>query len=503
MPRTGSQTVRVGFVLALCALAACGTRLPDTAFEQAAGPAASAPAPDARAATGPGGTTPVADAAPAPDAVAGSPGTTPAADASRDAVGGPTGATPNGAGATAGPNRASDVGVTPTSITLGNITAGSGVLGDTFLPALRGLQAWVAATNARGGINGRRIVLVSCDDREDRARSLACAKKLVEQDRVFAFLANNTRAEGGHAPYVDAAGVPVINTPISNAAYRFPHYWTIYGTGYPRDGKTVGWKGKLINTTAPYRWFKEKLGARKAAVFYYDLAESQQAGKWYAKGLALEGFEVTEFPINFANPNFDQPAAQMRSRGIEVVFDSIDDGANRKLCDAMSRNGFVPKAKVSTIVAMGQSVGSDLPRDCRNVVYVTHDSANAWDTANPVVRAFRADFARYKPRDPLHQWALEGWAIGRLFGEALAAMGPAPTRAGLEAWLRGLDDYTGGGLWNPMDWRPANYDVPTMKDCVAVSRWQDAGGGFVTQAPPGTCYPDAKLVATDPAEQGD
>jgi hypothetical protein len=187
-----------------------------------------------------------------------------------------------------------------------------------------------------------------------------------------------------------------------------------------------------------------------------------------------------------------------------VVFDSIDDGANRKLCDAMSRNGFVPKAKVSTIVAMGQSVGTDFPKDCRNVVYITHDSANAWDTANPVVRAFRADFARYKPRDELHQWSLEGWAIGRMFGEAIASMGATPTRKGLEDWLRALKNYTDDGLWNPKDYQPVNYDVVTRQtDCVAVSRWQDAANGFVTQSPPGTCFPDVILFPTDPAEQGD
>lgn len=381
----------------------------------------------------------------------------------------------------------------------------NGILGDAFAPSLRGLQAWVAATNARGGINGRRIELVFCDDREDRTRSLECAKKLVEQDKVFAFLANNSRTEGGHAPYLNSVGVPVINIPITNAAYRFPHYWSVYGTGYPRDGKTVGWKGKLISRTGIYRWFKQNLGATKAAVFYYDLAESQQAGKFFAKGLQLEGFRVTEFPINFANPNFDQPAAQMKSLGIDVVFDAMDDGANRKLCDAMSRNGYIPKAKVSTIVAFGQSIGTDFPRDCRNVIYISGSSANAWDTSNPRVREFRADFGRYKPRDELHQWSLEGWGIGRMFGQALASMGPTPTRKGLEDWLRSLDDYTNDGLWTPRDYRfgKYNYDAPTAKDCFTIAKWSDAAGGFVTAAPVGTCYPDAFQYATDPAEQGD
>src|SRR5437879_3002278 len=62
------------------------------------------------------------------------------------------------AAAAAGANTASDIGVTPTSITLGNITAIQGQFGpDAFSPSLYGLQAYVAALNARGGVNGRKI----------------------------------------------------------------------------------------------------------------------------------------------------------------------------------------------------------------------------------------------------------------------------------------------------------------------------------------------------------
>src|SRR5439155_7072543 len=93
--------------------------------------------------------------------------------------------------AAAGANTASDIGVTPTSITLGNITAIQGQFGpDAFSPSLYGLQAYVAALNARGGVNGRKIDLHTCDDRDTGDGNLACAKQLVEQNKIFAFLAN-------------------------------------------------------------------------------------------------------------------------------------------------------------------------------------------------------------------------------------------------------------------------------------------------------------------------
>src|SRR5205085_12173151 len=125
-------------------------------------------------------------------------------------------------------NTASDVGITATTITIGNITAENGVLGDAFAPAVRGIRAWVAATNARGGIRGRKIILKTCDDREDRSRDLQCAQQLVERDKVFALLATNTRALGGAAQYLADHEVPVLGMPITNSFYRYPTFFSMY-----------------------------------------------------------------------------------------------------------------------------------------------------------------------------------------------------------------------------------------------------------------------------------
>src|SRR5207253_4855931 len=87
--------------------------------------------------------------------------------------------------AAAGANTASDIGVTPTSITLGNITAIQGQFGpDAFSPSPYGLQAYVSELNARGGVNGRKIDFKTCDDRDTGDGNLACPKQLVEIGRA-------------------------------------------------------------------------------------------------------------------------------------------------------------------------------------------------------------------------------------------------------------------------------------------------------------------------------
>ncbi len=384
---------------------------------------------------------------------------------------------------------------------IGNLVAENGVLGDAFAPAARGIRAWAAAINAKGGINGRQVVLKTCDDGEVRSKTLACAKRLVEQDKAFAIVAANTRAMGGAAEYLAGTGIPVIGMPITNSYYRYPNFFSEYINGYSRDGKTVGYKGNLQYHTAIYRWFKENLKITKAAVIVYDIAESKQAGDGFAQGLRLEGFEVETFTVSFVAPSFDQAVATMQQKGTQLVLDATDDGANRKLCDAMQRRGFKVTAKVSTVVSMGDNVKNSYNDTCRNSVYIPTNTLPYDLTSNAEVAAFRAAYAKYQPGKPLHEWALEAWAQGQMVAEGIKSMGPAPTRKGLIAWLNSLDDYTANGLYWGLDWKPWDFSKPTIRGCTTISRYQDGKGWFLASPFP-VCYDDAKNYSVTALEQG-
>jgi branched-chain amino acid transport system substrate-binding protein len=489
-------------LLALSLVAACGTRLSDEEFtatgEQPGTDGGSGGSGDGAT---DGSATTGGDGGAATDGFStdgGTGGATGGADTTGGATGGAT-------GGSSGPNQASDVGVTATTITIGNITAENGVLGDAFAPAVRGLRAWVQATNAKGGINGRQVVLKTCDDREDRARTLECARRLVEQDKVFALVSTNTRAMGGAAQYLNDQAVPVVGMPITNSFHRYPHFWGLYPQplGYPRDGKTVGYQGKLMFLTGIWRWFKQDVGVTKAAVFTYDIDESKQAGEGFAQGLRLEGLPTTVFTVSFAAPSFDQAVAQMQSQGVDIIVDSMDDGANRKLCDAMARRQFKVKAKVSTIVAFGDAVGERYNDTCRNNVYIPGSSIPYTTESNPVVREFRAGYQKYQPGQDFHQWALEAWWQGNLLADYLRQATAAPTRNGFEDFLRGLNAYSGGGVMARFGYKPVDYTTPTREECFTVARWLDSEGGWVqaTNKFP-YCVPDAKQYGVPALEQG-
>ncbi|MDP1793823.1 MAG: hypothetical protein Q8K63_06755, partial [Acidimicrobiales bacterium] len=140
-------------------VAACGTRLPNSAFEQTSSgqvQSGNSGGNDNSGADDLSGD----DLALGGDTATGTGTGTGAGSGPATGGGGPStrGIKPGG-GADNAPNAASEVGVTATTITLGTIVAENGVLGDAFAPAARGIRAWAAATNAAGGIRGRKVIL--------------------------------------------------------------------------------------------------------------------------------------------------------------------------------------------------------------------------------------------------------------------------------------------------------------------------------------------------------
>jgi hypothetical protein len=89
---------------------------------------------------------------------------------------------------------ASDVGVTKDVIKLGVINMHGMALGNILIdPQVAGMQASATAINDRGGVLGRRLQILDCDDGPGEvARAKACIRYLVGQQNVFGLLTSVT-----------------------------------------------------------------------------------------------------------------------------------------------------------------------------------------------------------------------------------------------------------------------------------------------------------------------
>ncbi len=389
----------------------------------------------------------------------------------------------------AGANPASDIGVTPTTITVGVLASRTSPLGpDAFGGSYYGATAYFDALNRRGGVNGRTVKVVGCDDTGSGEGNVRCVHSLLDDAKVFALAGTTAFAYEG-ASYVNGKGVPDVGgQPVGNDYDKYPHLWSIYGSNEPRDGTTIGWDGRLYGGTEFYRWFKDKLGAKKAAVVFYNIAISQRHARYVVAGLRAEGFSVREEQINLSLANFDSAAIDIGNAKVDTVFDVLDQAGNVRLCRALDAHRVQLAAKVTTTQGWTDTIGRDYSESpaCRNNIYAADYVQNFDDRSKPGVAAYQDAVTRlYPDRATKHSaWELYGYASAQWLTDAMASCGAQLTRACVERYLRETNNYTGHGLLTPRDFTVARPSA-TARKCVNIARWQDSAyngkGGWLSQ----------------------
>src|SRR5690242_13910071 len=83
---------------------------------------------------------------------------------------------------------AAENGVAADSITFGQAAVLEGPASALGRGMRAGIQAAFDEANARGGVHGRKLKLVSRDDGYEPDRAIAETKKLIEEDKVFALI---------------------------------------------------------------------------------------------------------------------------------------------------------------------------------------------------------------------------------------------------------------------------------------------------------------------------
>ncbi|MFD5913943.1 ABC transporter substrate-binding protein [Streptomyces massasporeus] len=374
-------------------------------------------------------------------------------------------------------------------------SATSPVGGSAFTGPRDGARAFFDRLNARGGIDGRRVEVRTCDDGGSGVGNNECVHQLVEEDEVVALVATTALDYAG-ASRVSRAGVPDIGgQPIGTAYDTYPHLYGIYGSLAPRDG-TPGWNGTLYGGTEVYRYFKREHGARTAAVVSYNQSASAAYARLVERGLRAEGYKVVTEQVDFALPNFRAVAADLKEQGADLVFDAIDGHGNARLCQAMDETGAHVTAKVTNVQNWTSTVADDYkdaPR-CRNALWATGASRNFEDTGDTAVREFREATKDLKTHS---QWQLEGWAAARWFTDAATSCTASGiTRACVDAHMNRSQGYTAGGLLLPVRFDRLPEPPKTSRTCLSVARWQD-GEGWVGQGDMNrTCFTVPQLAYT-------
>jgi branched-chain amino acid transport system substrate-binding protein len=111
--------------------------------------------------------------------------------------------------------------VTDTTIRIGQSAVFSGPAKDFGVDYRAGIKLYFDRVNKSGGINGRKIELVTYDDAYDPAKTAVNTAKLIDEDKVFAltgFVATGNLAAA--MPLAEKAGVPMFAPLVGTTSFR-------------------------------------------------------------------------------------------------------------------------------------------------------------------------------------------------------------------------------------------------------------------------------------------
>src|SRR3954468_8854061 len=154
----------------------------------------------------------------------------------------------DGGGGTGG-GGSSDPGITDTSIKLGGSIPQSGPA-SAYAAIAKAIQGYFKMVNEAGGVNGRKVEWITYDDGYDPAKAVTNAKKLVEQDKVFALF--NTLGTANNVAiwdYTNQKKVPQLF--VATGA-------TVFGADIAKHPWTIGWQPSYRSEATVYAEYLKK-----------------------------------------------------------------------------------------------------------------------------------------------------------------------------------------------------------------------------------------------------
>ena len=345
-------------------------------------------------------------------------------------------------------------GVTPSAIRIGMSAPFRGTAAGLGTEFYRGAQAYYDDVNARGGVHGRAISVVSLDDHYEPTPCIKNTIQLLEREQVFV-LSNYvgtptlTRALPVIKRYADQQVVLVGNFTGAQPQRETPYVDQVFNI-------RASYRQEMMALVERF-W---ALGARSFGVFYQIDAYGRSGTDGVARGLAARGAKITAeatYPRGAAFTDDMTPAVHaLQKAGVDVVLcTGAYQGCGAFVRSARDAGFLVPISNVSFVgsdamlkllVQHGKNNGRNYTRALVNSQVVpSYDDASL-----PGVAEYRVLMDRHNPavpetlRDPNYApqrysfISLEGFVNAKVIVEALRRAGPQPTRASLRQALESL-----------------------------------------------------------------
>ena len=321
-------------------------------------------------------------------------------------------------------------------IVFGQSAAFSGPAGALGLGMREGILASFKEANDAGRLKGRRLELVSYDDRYEPEKAIANTKRLIDEDGVFALIGEvGTPTSNAVQPIATEKGVPFVG-PFTGAAFlRNPSLGNVINVRGSYDQETEAW---IEHLTAD-------LGVSRIAILYQDDTFGRAGLSGVAKAMEKRGLKLVAEGTYERNTTAVKTALlAIRKADPQAV---VMVGAYKPCAEFIK---WAHRLKMNPVFVNISFVGAnalakELGDDGKGVV-VTQVVPFPGDTSIPLVDQYQKALKAVNADAPIDFVSLEGYMVGRLVIEALANTNEPVTRAGLLATVRKVGTFNLGGV---------------------------------------------------------
>jgi branched-chain amino acid transport system substrate-binding protein len=287
-----------------------------------------------------------------------------------------------------------DPGASDTEIKVGNIIPYSGPA-SAFATYGRVFEAYFKRINENGGINGRKVTLISYDDAYSPPKTVEQARRLVEGDEVlFLFGLVGTPTNAAIMKYMNLKRVPQLFAGSGSSRFADPEHfpWTIgFQPNYQAEGRLYA------------SWLLANRPAARIGVLYQD----DDFGKDLLKGLTdglgekAKSMIVASTSYDVRASSADSQVVMLKDSGADVLMDFATPKFAAQTIRKVAELGWKPTHFLATVAS---HVGSVLkPAGLENAVGVItghwlKDPNDARLHDDPGILAWRDFMARYYPK---------------------------------------------------------------------------------------------------------
>lgn len=297
-----------------------------------------------------------------------------------------------------------------------------------------GAKLYFDTVNAKGGVHGQKIELVSLDDQFDPKLAAENARKLIEEQQVLAmFLTRGTPHTQAIVPLLDKHGVALVAPSTGAMALHQPvlkYVFNVRATYQVEAEKAIKHLASMGMTRIALLHSDDSFGADGVAGAQKGLANAKLTP------VVLEKFER-------AKPEFTSLAGKIAKADAQAVLVVASAEAVSKAIEALRSAG--SNAQVVTLSNNASGGFIKALGDSARGVVVTQVLPSERSLNYPLVKE-AMDLAKAKNIADLTPAMLEGFVSAKVLVEGIKRAGPKPDRAKLQAGLESIKKLDLGGL---------------------------------------------------------